>query len=105
MSFSVLRDPRVWAACVAFGIAAWLIVPQVVGGRLPTVRAEDLPEADFICRETREVFRLPATASVLPNPQTGRLTLVPAVFDPKTKGWRPGPPLDVRQRARRRPAR
>ena len=106
MSFSsLLRDPRVWVACVGFGLAGWLIGPQVVGGRGRVVRAEDLPEADFICRETREVFRLPASAAVLSHPQTGKLTLVPAIFDPKTKAWKPGPPLDVRQRARRKPAR
>jgi hypothetical protein len=35
------------------------------------------------------------TAAALPNPTTGKPTLVPAVFDAKKKRWRPGPPLDV----------
>ena len=104
LSFKLMfQDARFWTAVVTFGIAAWLIVPQVIGDRAPVVRAEDLPEGDYICRESREVFRLPATAITPFNPKTGKPTLVPAVYDANKKSWKQGPPLDVRQRMRRRP--
>jgi len=97
----MLKDPRIWVACGALAVAAWLILPQLSAGRLPAVRAEDVPEIDYVCRETREVFRLPAAEGPQVNPRTGKASLVPAQFDPRTKGWRPGPPPDVRQRTRR----
>ena len=99
----MFKDPRLWTAVVAFGIAAWLIAPRLIGERPSAVRAEDLPTVDYFCRETREVFRLPAAVTPPPNPKTGRATLVPALYDGKTKSWKPGPPLEVRQRMRRRP--
>jgi len=99
-----LRDPRLWTAVVALGFAGWLIVPAFLGGTPTAGRAEDIPEADFICRETKEVFRLQATADVLPNPKTGRPTLVPAVYDERRKTWKQGPSLAARQRLRQRPA-
>jgi len=97
----MLKDPRLWAACAAFAVAACLIVPQVMAGRTPPARAADVPEIDYVCRETREVFRLPAADGPQVNPRTGKASLVPAQFDPRTKSWRPGPPPDVRQRMRR----
>lgn len=100
----MLRDPRFWTALVAFGIGACLIVPHVIGERAPVVRVEELPETDYICRETKEVFRLPVAAGMVTNPKTGKATLMPAVYDAKKKSWKPGPPLDVRQRMRRRPS-
>jgi hypothetical protein len=94
------KDPRIWLACGAFAAAAWLIVPQLSAARTPAVRAEDVPDIDYVCRETREVFRLPAAEGPQVNPRTGKATLVPAQFDARTKSWRPGPPPDVRQRMR-----
>lgn len=94
----MFKDPRVWSAAIGFAVAAWLIVPHFVGERRPDVSAERLPEIEYVCRESREVFRMPPTGSLLPNPKTGRATLVPAVYDRRTKTWRPGPPLEVRQR-------
>lgn len=98
----MLRDPKLWTALVAFGLAGWLIVPRMLGDRPPAIGAEALPTIDYLCRESREVFRLPAATTPPPNPKTGRTTLVPAVYDGKTKSWKPGPPLEVRQRARGR---
>jgi hypothetical protein len=92
-------------AAVAFAVSGWLIVPHLLGERSSPVRPENLPPTEYICRETRQVFRLPPTAPELPNPKTGRPTLVQAVYDPRTKSWKPGPPLDVRQRAQRGPSR
>jgi len=95
-----LRDPMLWTAVVALGLGGWLIVPQFLGGGQTSGRVEDIPETDFICRETKEVFQLPATADVLPNPKTGRPTLVPAIYDARKKVWKQGPPLAARQRQR-----
>jgi hypothetical protein len=95
---TILKDPRLWVACGAFALAAWLIVPQFTAGRPPAARAEDVPDIDYVCRETREVFRLPAAVGPQVHPRTGKATLVPAQFDARTKSWRPGPPPDVRQR-------
>ena len=97
-----LKDPRFWTAMVAFSLGAWLLVPQMIGERPPVVRAEDIPDATYICRESKETFLLPASDNVLPNPKTGKLTLVPAIFDPKKKAWKQEPPLDVTARMRQR---
>jgi hypothetical protein len=98
----MVKDMRLWIALAGFGVAAWLLVPQVLGPRAPTVRVEDRTVADYICRETQEVFRLPATGPVLANPRTGKATLVPAVYDSRSKAWKPGLPPDTRQALRTR---
>jgi hypothetical protein len=98
----MFKDARFWSAAVGFGIAAWLLVPQMLGARPPRVRAEDIPVMEYICRETKEVFRLSATGPVLAHPKTGKSTLVPAVYDARAKAWKQGPPLDVRQAPRTR---
>lgn len=96
------KDPRIWVAAVALCLAAWLIVPHVTAGLEPAPRADAAPEIDYVCRETKEVFRLPAADGPQVNPRTGRATLLPAQFDARTKSWRPGPPPDVRQRMRQK---
>jgi hypothetical protein len=98
----MLKDGRLWSAIVGFGIGAWLLVPQLIAPRAPRIRAEDIPVMDYICRDTKEVFRLPAKGPVLPHPQTGKATLVPAVYDARAKTWKPGLPLEVRQLPRTR---
>lgn len=98
----MFKDARVWCAIVGFGIAAWLVVPQVLVTRPPQVAAEDIPVMDYICCETKEVFRVAATGPRLANPKTGRSTLVPAVYDARKKVWKQGPPLDIRQAGKTR---
>jgi hypothetical protein len=98
----MFRDARLWCAVAGFGIAVWLLAPQLRGGRPPRVGAEDMPVMEYICGETKEVFRLAATGPRLANPKTGRLTLVPAVYDPRKKVWKQGPPLDIRQAGKAR---
>jgi hypothetical protein len=98
----MLKDARVWCAAVGVGMAAWLLVPQVLVARPPRVRADDIQVMEYICRETKEVFRLSATGPLLANPKTGKSTLVPAVYDARAKVWKQGPPLDVRQAPRTR---
>lgn len=89
------RDPRIWTALVAFALASWLIVPNVLGRRPPAVAADAGVDIPYICRESGEVFRLPLSESVQINPTTGQPTLVPAVYDAKRKKWKPGPPLEI----------
>lgn len=96
------RNPMLWCAIVAFGVAAWLLVPQMVTPRRPRAKTEDSRMMDYICRETKEVFRLSASAPVLVNPKTGKTTLVPAMFDARRKVWMPGPSAEVRQLMKRR---
>lgn len=93
-----MQDPRVWIATLALTAAAWLIVPYVLPPRAPDVAEETIPQARYVCRKSGEVFMMPLTSGVLEHPTTGELTLVPAVFDPRRKKWRPGPPLEIMHR-------
>ena len=52
----ILKDPRFWTAMVAFSLGAWLLVPQMIGERPPVVRAEDIPDATYICRESKDAL-------------------------------------------------
>jgi len=94
----MFKDPRFWTAVVAFGAAACLLVPAVLTARAPAVAADSIPELRYVCTETGEVFTRRLTAAALPHPTTGNPTLVPAVYDPKKKRWKPGPPLEVMHR-------
>lgn len=94
----MMKDPRFWTAIVGLGLTAWLIAPFVFPPRPPAVAAEDIPIIHYVCRESGEVFELPLAGDVVANPKTGDATLVPAVYDPRRKTWRPGPPLEVMHR-------
>lgn len=96
------RDPRLWVAGLALALATCLVAPRVIAAIRPAPPPAAAPEIDYVCTESKEVFRLPAAEGILVNPRTGRATLVPAQFDARTKSWRPGPPPDVRQRMRQR---
>ena len=93
-----LRDPRAWTAAVAACLSAWLVVPALLPARPPAVNEEEIAEIRYVCRESGEVFSRRATAALLPHPATGRPTLVPAVYDSRTKQWKPGPPPEVMHR-------
>lgn len=93
-----MRDVRIWGAIAAFVAAGWLIAPVVFRPRPPAVAAEAVPEIRYVCRKSGQVFTLPMTGDVLPHPATGEPTLVPAVYDPRLRKWRPGPPRDVMHR-------
>jgi len=95
---TTFTDPRVWTAMVAFGAAACLLVPAVLPARAPAVAEESIAEIHYVCTESGEVFTRRLTAASLPHPTTGKPTLVPAVYDPRKKKWKPGPPLEVMHR-------
>jgi hypothetical protein len=92
---SMFKDPRMWVAIGAGILGAWLLGAALLPQRRPAVAKEAAPEIRYVCRESGEVFMRPLTAETLAHPETGRMTLVPAIFDTKKKQWRPGPPLDV----------
>lgn len=102
---NVLKDVRVWMASVGLVVAGWLIGSHVASPRAPAVAEEGIPRIRYVCKKSGEVFTLPMVADVLDNPKTGEPTLVPAVYDPRRKKWRPGPPLEVmHQRGLLKPA-
>jgi len=94
----VHKQPLVWAAVIVMGGAAWLIGIPLIQARPPAVAKESIPTVRYVCRKTGEVFTLPMTGDVLNHPTTGQPTLVPAVFDRKSKKWKPGPPPEVMHR-------
>jgi hypothetical protein len=95
---SAMKDPRLWMAFAGVIVTAWLVAPFVFPSRPPAVLAEDIPVIHYVCQETGDVFELPLTGERLDHPETGRPTLVPAVYDARRKKWRPGPPLEVMHR-------
>ncbi len=58
-------------------------------------------EVTYICLESREVFTGPVQEVPAVNPETGRKTLVPAVYSTRTKEWVPAPPEEVLRKNRR----
>lgn len=96
----MLRNAKVWMAAAGLVVAGLLLgtrlVAWVASGRAPTQAR--VVETDYLCRETKEVFRLPASPAPPLHPRTGKPTLVRAEFDERTNKWKTAPPLDLRQR-------
>ncbi len=93
-----MNDVRMWLAVAGLCLAAWLVVPVAFPPPPPAVAAEDIPSIHYVCRESGEVFELPLAGDRREHPETGRPTLVPAVYDARRKRWRPGPPLEAMHR-------
>jgi len=93
-----MKDMRVWVAAAGFLIAAWLLGPFVLPHRAPAVSDVSPPQIRYVCRKSGAVFTLPMTGELLAHPETGEMTLVPAVYDKRRMQWRPGPPLEVMRR-------
>lgn len=94
----MINDIRLWLIGAGLSYAAWLIVSFLIPPQPPVVEVEDIPVIHYVCQETGELFKLPLTGSLIKNPTTDKLTLVPAVFDSRREKWRPGPPLEVMHR-------
>lgn len=56
----------------------------------------DLPPTVYICRESKEIFFSSLPLSEALHPETGRATLVAAVYCPECETWQPGPPIERR---------
>ena len=94
----LMKDMRLWGAIFGLVIASWLLYPSVFAKRPPAVENDDVIVIHYVCRESGKVFELPLAGECCEHPETGRQTLVPAVYDARRKKWRPGPPLaEMRQ--------
>jgi hypothetical protein len=76
---------------ILFVAAAVLISTDGCGGPAPATR----PPVVYVCTETHEVFVGAARRTPAANPDTGRDTLVPALYNPEAGRWQAMPPLDV----------
>jgi hypothetical protein len=61
-------------------------------------QAADDQTAVYICRETSDVFRLPRTKVPPVHPQTGRASLVHALYCAECNRWQPMLPDELRDR-------
>ena len=75
------------------GVRSWL------GGSRPA--AVTGADVTYICLETGETFEGPVQSVPALNPETGRNTLVPAVYSTAKKAWLPAPPEEALRRHRR----
>lgn len=80
--------------------AAFVVVLTILGG---CGRVEDNSSqrvtSVYVDRETLQAMELARTEEApAVNPQTGRRTLMPGLYCPQCKAWRPSPPLEVLQR-------
>ena len=93
-----MEDKRRWVAIVGLVIASWLLYPSVFARRPPAVDNDDEIVIHYVCKESGKVFELPLAGECCEHPETGRQTLVPAIYDRRRNKWRPGPPLaEMRQ--------
>ena len=89
----LMKDMRLWGAILGLVLASWLLYPSVFAKRPPAVGNDDVIVIHYVCGESGEVFELPLAGERCEHPETGRQTLVPAIYDARRKKWRPGPPL------------
>jgi len=87
-----------------------LMVALMIGGFLlcgceeaPEPGPEPSAEITFICRETGALSHGPRQPTPAINPQTGRATLVQALYCPECQKWHPAPPAEFAERMPRGP--
>ena len=78
-------------------MAGWWVYSWMADRRPASVTGNDVT---YICLETREVIEGPVQAVPALNPNTGRRTLVPAVYSNRTKEWVPAPSEEVLRKNR-----
>ena len=88
--------PRCCAGMIVLAGAAAAAIGGCGGG-------DDAPEAAsaptvYYCTETKTVVVAARQQTPAVNPQTGRRTLVPALYCPTCRQWQPAPPPEVLQR-------
>jgi hypothetical protein len=64
----------------------------------PAVGPAPATEITYVCRETKVLSRGPRVPTPAINPQTGRATLVQALYCPECRKWGPAPPPELRER-------
>ena len=80
---------------VALITAGWPLYSWVAGRPPAPVTGNDVT---YICLETREVIEGPVQPVPALNPNTGRRTLVRAIYSNTTKEWVPAPSEEVLRR-------
>ena len=76
-----MKDIRLWGAMLGLVLASWLLYPSVFARRPPAVDNDEVIVIHYVCRESSKVFELPLAGECCEHPETGRQTLVPAIFD------------------------
>jgi len=95
-----MYDQRLWIALVGLIFGGWLISNQLTDGmRSAPVTQEELTDAVFICRESKELFAGKVRPTPVAHPTTGQPTLVPALYCPQCQQWEIAPGLEQQQRA------
>lgn len=70
----------------------WIFSPSSQEGNASENVMETVP---YLCRETKQVVRVPLGSVPAVNPATGRATLFRALYCPDCKKWHAVPPPDV----------
>lgn len=91
---------RLFLAAVAVGVLAAGYCGVHWYSRPATAAAGPAPAAEitYYCRETKAFSHGPRQPTPAVNPQTGRATLVQALYCPKCRKWRPAPPPELQER-------
>jgi hypothetical protein len=87
------RERGLVPALACFLASSVMLVIAGCGGPAPT--AATRPPVVYVCTETQEAFVGTARRTPAANPDTGRDTLVPALYNPEAGRWQAMPPLDV----------
>jgi len=93
-----MKDFRFCEKSVKRGLLAECAVAASVALSLIGCAAEPTetgPSVVYVCAETQEAFVGPPQAAPVTHPDTGRKTLVPAIYNPEADRWQPMPPLDL----------
>src|SRR5262245_58394827 len=80
-------------AVLLWGWSPWKGAPASMHVE-PAVEFDPEAEVTYICRETRKLIRGPRQATPAVNPQTGRPTLVQALWCETCRDWMAAPPAD-----------
>lgn len=83
------------ALAVLAAAALFLLPPFEWGGPSAGGQADD--HVTYICRETNAISTGPPQPTPAVNPQTGRPTLLRALYCERCRAWQPAPPSDAHQ--------
>lgn len=94
-----MNNLKFCAALGLFAAALYLVILPAIDSLLPRrVTAEDSRRMVYVCQETGALTVGPPQPTPAVNPETGRATLVSALYCPKCERWRAAPPLELLQR-------
>lgn len=91
-------------ALAAMGTGGWTVFRQLQSSPVSLTVGEEPEEITYICTETHTVSRGEWQTMPAVNPQTGRRTLVQALYCQQCGQWYPAPPPEMAQQSPRGPA-